>query len=113
MIGPTPGEAACERAIVLAEIMRTMPGSDSETQRNRMLTSMQRLGSVTSYEGSRFLDCYDPRARIYELRLAGYRVTTVMRARPTESGVLHNVGLYVLEGVATYPLFDGLEDEQV
>jgi hypothetical protein len=112
MIGPTNGELPYERDAVLAEILRTMPGIDSETQRNRMLTAMQRLSSVTSYEGSRFLDCYDPRARIYELRLAGYRVTTIMRAVPTESGVVHHVGVYVLEGPATYPLFDGLDDEQ-
>lgn len=113
MIGPAPGEPSEERAIVLAEILRTMAGNDSEVQRNRMLTAMQRLGSVTSYEGSRFLDCYDPRARIYELRLAGHRVTTIMRAMPTESGVLHYVGVYVLEGPPTYPLFDGLDGEQV
>lgn len=113
MIGPTTGEPSDECSIVLAEILRTMPGNDSEVQRNRMLTAMQRLGSVTSYEGSRFLDCYDPRARIYELRLAGHRVTTIMRAIPTESGVLHYVGVYVFEGPATYPLFDGLDDEQV
>ena len=112
MTGPTTGEPSNERAIVLAEILHTMPGNDSEVQRNRMLTAMQRLGSVTSYEGSRFLDCYDPRARIYELRLAGYRVTTIMRATPTESGVLHHVGVYVFEGPATYPLFDGFDDEQ-
>lgn len=113
MIGPTTGDISNKRAIVLAEILRTMPGNDSQIQRNRMLTAMQRLDSVTSYEGSRFLDCYDPRARIYELRLAGYRVTTIMRAAPTESGVLHYVGVYVLEGPATYPLFGGLDEEQV
>ena len=113
MIGPKTGEPSGESAIVLTEILRSMPGNDSETQRNRMLTAMQHLGSVTSFEGSRFLDCYDPRARIYELRLAGYRVATITRAMPTESGVLHYVGVYVLEGPATYPLFDGLDDEQV
>lgn len=113
MIGPTTGDPSEERAIVLAEILRTLPGIDSEVQRNRMLIAMQRLGSVTSFEGSRFLDCYDPRARIYELRLAGYRITTIMRAMPTESGVLHYVGVYVLEGPATYPLLDGLDEEQV
>ena len=113
MIGAATGESSEERAIVLAEILRTMPGNDSEAQRNRILTAMQRLGSVTSYEGSRLLDCYDPRARIYELRLAGYRVTAIKRATPTESGVLHYVGVYVFEGPATYPLFDCLDDEQV
>lgn len=101
-----------ERPTTFAEIVRTIPGNGSEPQRNRMLAAMQRMGSVTSYEGSRFLDCYDPRARIHELRLAGYRIATHSRAMPTESGELRYVGVYVLEAPTTYPLFAGLDDEQ-
>ena len=113
MTGGIAGEPSDERAAVLADLLRVMPGNGSEIQRHRLLTAMQRLGSVTSYEGARFLDCYDPRARVYELRLAGYRIDTIMRAMPTESGVLHQVGVYVLEGPATYPLLDGLDDAEV
>lgn len=61
---------------------------------------MERLGSVTSYEGSRFLDCYDPRARVHELRRAGKDIKTIMRAEQTESGIFHRVGVYLLEGGA-------------
>lgn len=111
MTALTSGEPADERAVALADILRTMPGNGSEIQRHRMLTAMQRLGSVTSYEGSRFLDCYDPRARVYELRLVGHRIKTVTRAMPTDSGALRHVGVYVLEGPPTYPLLDGLNDE--
>jgi len=105
-------DPADQRAEVLSEIRRIMPGNDSATQRNRMLRGMLRLGSVTTYEGSRLLDCYDPRARIYELRLAGYRIKTTMQARVTESGTLHYVGAYALEGSPTYPLFDDLDSEK-
>jgi hypothetical protein len=86
------------RIEVLAAILRTMPGNDCAAQRNRMLSAMAQFGSVTSYEGSRLLDCYDPRARIHELRQSGRNITTVMRAEQTESGVLHRVGVYVLDG---------------
>jgi hypothetical protein len=84
------------RQKALAAILRRLPGNDVETQRIRMLTAMHELGSVTSYEGSRCLDCYDPRARVHELRNAGHAITTVMRAEETESGVIHRVGVYFL-----------------
>ena len=105
-------EPSDERAAVLAGLLHLMPGNGSEIQRQRLLTAMQRLGSVTSYEGARFLDCYDPRARVYELRLAGHRIKTVSQAMPTDSGVLRYVGVYVLERPASYPLLDGLGDAE-
>jgi hypothetical protein len=89
-----------ERNNALAEILRTMPCNDCDAQRNRMLAAMRKLGSVTSYEGSRYLDCYDPRARVHELRAGGNKIKTVMRAEQTESGVFHRVGVYLLEGGA-------------
>lgn len=85
------------RAGQLAAILAAMPGNDTHTQRQRMLTAIQKLGSVTTFEGSRYLDCYDPRARIHELRRDGSRIKTVMRAEQTESGVMHRVGVYLLE----------------
>jgi hypothetical protein len=85
------------RAGQLAAILAAMPGNDTYTQRQRMLTAIQNLGSVTTFEGSRFLDCYDPRARIHELRREGSRIKTIMRAEQTESGVIHRVGVYLME----------------
>ena len=113
MNGLTASEPSDERTAVLAGILRVMPGNGSEIQRHRILTAMQQLGSVTSYEAARFLDCYDPRARVHELRLAGHRIKTFSQAMPTDSGVLRYVGVYVLEGPATYPLLDGLDDAEV
>ena len=81
----------------LAAILTALPGNDTYTQRQRLLTAIKNLGSVTTFEGSRFLDCYDPRARIHELRREGNRIKTIMRAEQTESGVIHRVGVYLLE----------------
>jgi hypothetical protein len=86
-----------DRRTAFATILKLHPGNSGATQRTRMLTAMQMLGHVTTYEGSRYLDCYDPRARVYELRKKqGHLITTVMRDEPTESGVLHRVGVYFL-----------------
>ncbi|MDY7579441.1 helix-turn-helix domain-containing protein [Herbaspirillum sp. RTI4] len=86
------------RTDALAAILHTMPGNDCAIQRGRMLAAMERLGSVTTYEASRYLDCYDPRPRIHEMRSAGKRIKTVYREEQTESGVYHRVGVYLLEG---------------
>jgi hypothetical protein len=95
-----PADPPTDRASIMAAILVAMPGNDIFTQRQRMLAAMQKQGSVTTFEGSRFLDCYDPRARIHELRQAGIRIKTVMRAERTESGAIHRVGVYLLEGGA-------------
>lgn len=94
----SPMENGGERTAALLAILHTMPGNSVAVQRNRMRAAMQRLGSVTTYESSRYLDCYDPRARIHELRKSGTQIKTVMRAEQTESGVFHRVGLYMLDG---------------
>jgi hypothetical protein len=89
--------APANRAGQLAAILAAMPGNDVHTQRQRIMTAMQSLGSVTTFEGSRLLDCYDPTARVHELRKAGHRIKTVMRAEETESGNIHRVGVYLLD----------------
>ena len=90
-------KATPQREAALKNILARMPGNDTATQRARMLTAMHEPGSVTSYEGSRYLDCYDPRARIHELRNEGLAILTVMRAEQTESGVFHRVGVYSID----------------
>lgn len=88
------------RTEALAAILHEMPGNHSAVQQQRIQAAMERLGSVTSYEASRHLDCYDPRARIHELRRAGKNIKTVMRRELTKSGVLHRIGVYLLESSA-------------
>ena len=80
----------------LAAILRLHPGTSCEPQRIRLLTAMQQLGSVTTDEARRYLDCYCPPARLMELRKAGHSVTTVMESLETECGALHTAGRYVL-----------------
>ncbi|PRG20939.1 helix-turn-helix domain-containing protein [Burkholderia multivorans] len=85
------------RQQALCLILERVPGNDAGTQRARMLAAMRELGSITTFEAMRFLDVFDPRPRIHELRhIYGYRIHTAMRAEQTESGVLHRVGVYFL-----------------
>lgn len=88
-----------DRQNQLRTILERFKGIDAAAQRTRILTAMQEHGSVTTFEAIRFLDCYDPRPRIWELRhLFGHKIKTHMRAEPTESGELHRIGVYILEG---------------
>lgn len=89
-------KATPQREVALKNILARMPGNDTAMQRARMLTAQQELGNVTTFEAMRYLDVFDPRPRIHELRKAGYAITTVMRIEETESGVLHKVGMYFL-----------------
>lgn len=85
-----------ERVAALHAIRDRHPGQASSPQCSRILEALQTLGHVTTFEGSRFLDCYDPRARTMQLRKAGHRITTIWRHIVTESGAKHRVGVYVL-----------------
>ncbi|AKM44356.1 hypothetical protein NL30_30120 [Burkholderia contaminans] len=84
----------------LALILTRLPGNDAATQRARLLAAMRELGSITTFEAMRFLDVFDPRPRIHELRHShGYKISTTMRAEQTESGVVHRVGVYILSSL--------------
>lgn len=90
------------RETQLRAILARFSGIDANAQRTRLVSAMRELGSVTTFEAIRLLDCYDPRPRIWELRhLHGYKIKTHMRAEQTESGVFHRIGVYFLvsEGV--------------
>ena len=89
-----------DRASTLSAILAAMPGNDCAIQRQRMLAAISQLGSVTSFEASRLLDCYYPPARIFELRKDGHNIKTLMRAEQTESGRFHRVGVWHLQGAA-------------
>lgn len=58
--------------------------------------ALQALGSVTTYEASRYLDLYDPRARKKELLREGHAIDTIPARVVTESGEVHRIGRYVL-----------------
>jgi hypothetical protein len=85
-----------ERIKALQAIRDRIPGTDSRAQRQRLQEAMQALQHVTTYEASRYLDIYDPRARKMELVKLGDPVLMTWRSVPTESGVMHRVGVYSL-----------------
>lgn len=94
-------KATANREVALKRILCKMPGNNSAIQRARLLAAICELGSITTFEASRYLDIYDPRPRIYELRHDyGHRIVTIMRAEQTESGVFHRVGVYVIRARA-------------
>ncbi|WP_269845333.1 helix-turn-helix domain-containing protein [Trinickia dabaoshanensis] len=63
-----------------------------------MLAAMRQFEYVTTLEAMRFLDVYDPRPRVHELRRAGYWIHTTHAMQATESGTSHVVGAYSLPG---------------
>lgn len=68
-------------------------------QRGRLLDALKRA-PVDSLHAFRVLDILHPPRRVYELRQAGYKITTSWVWRYSEQGVRHRVGIYSLEGTA-------------
>ena len=73
------------------------PGTTCSVQRQRLRSALAKF-AITSYEAMRYLDIYDPRARVMELRRDGEQIHRHWWTVATESGDLHRVGLYVLFG---------------
>lgn len=96
--GRSPAEIMAEqqRVVALHAIRDRHAGNDGAVQCRRALDALQILGHLTTYEASRHLDLYDPRARIRDLRNAGHAIVTSWRRVPTESGRPHRIGLYTL-----------------
>ena len=88
-----------EKREALAAILEAQPGTTSAAQCGRILAALAQF-SLNTFEAMRYLDCYDPRARVMQLRKYGHRINTHWRTITTESGDRHRVGLYVLEGGA-------------
>lgn len=86
-----------EKKAALEAIRAEFKGTDSHTQRKRLMEAMQRLGTVTTYEARRYLDIYFPPARIKELRYMGERIKTLWVNVVTEAGERHHIGMYMLE----------------
>lgn len=87
---------SADRIAQLCAIRDSATGLAASVQRERLLIALQTLGHVTTFEASRFLDIYDPRARKLELLRAGHPIVTTWRSVPTESGERHRIGVYML-----------------
>jgi hypothetical protein len=85
-----------ERIAALHGIRDANPGQSGARQCDRLLAALRQLGLVTTYEASRYLDLYDPRARKMDLCNAGHAVEKMWCLTPTESGDLHRIGAYYL-----------------
>ena len=92
MAAPSP-----QRIAALHTIRDSLPGQSGARQRDRLLAALRQLGLVSTYEASRYLDLYDPRARKMDLCNAGHPVEKMWCLMPTESGNLHRIGAYYLD----------------
>jgi hypothetical protein len=89
-------ETPPERIAALHAIRDRYQGLAGATQAARLHGALQELGSVTTFECSRFLDIYDPRPRVHYLRRMGHRIITIMEDHFTEAGLRHRLGRYLL-----------------
>jgi hypothetical protein len=86
-----------ERIARLHAVRDRFIGDATSTQCDRLLAALRELGHVTTFEGMRYLDLYDPRARKLQLVKAGHPVIMTWRTILTEAGEKHRVGLYHLQ----------------
>lgn len=85
-----------ERREALQAIRDQFPGHEGSAQQLRILSAIEQLGSVTTFEAMRFLDVYDPRPRKLELVRKGYPILLAWDRMETEAGVPHRVGRYFM-----------------
>ena len=71
-------------------------------QRQRFKAALTKLGSVLTFELSRFLSLYYPPARKHELvHDEGWDIVLSWERFKTESGETHSIGRYTLKGLPT------------
>jgi len=76
-----------ERLAILEQILNEFRGVNAAAQRRRFKAALLRLGSVLTFELSRFLDIYYPPARKHELlHDEGWDIVTTTEPVTTESG---------------------------
>lgn len=90
-----PLRTPSDKRHALAAIRRAYPGNTTVAQCERIRAALSRF-NITTFEAMRYLDCYDPRARVMQLRRSGEAIDTHWQAIVTESGDRHRVGMYVL-----------------
>ena len=79
----------------LHSVRDDQPGESSAVQCARIRTALSQF-SITTFEAMRYLDVYDPRARVMQLRNAGEAIDTHWQTVITEAGERHRVGVYTL-----------------
>jgi uncharacterized protein YcaQ len=97
MAKPRPIAATSpEKIALLVKLSEALPGNAGANQATRLLEALKH-GPITTNEARRFLDVFDPAARVRDLRhKRGHEIETHRALSITEQGVAHRVGLYVL-----------------
>lgn len=91
-----------DRLAIFEQILNEHRGVNSKAQRQRFKTALLRLGSVLTFELSRFLDIYTPPSRKHELlHNDGLDIITTREHVVTESGDKHFLGRYTLRAMPT------------
>lgn len=80
----------------LTAILNAYPGSTTKAQEFRLEQALRRW-PLTTFEMQKFLDLYDPRARIQGLRLAGHTISRVWVWIETDCGQRHRVGRFAMQ----------------
>lgn len=89
-----------ERLAIFEQILKEHKGVNSLSQRQRFKAALTILGSVLTFELSRFLDIYYPPARKFELiNDEGWDIVLTWERFKTESGEIHLIGRYTLKGL--------------
>ena len=84
-----------EKIARLRELLKTAPGTDADTQRDRVLKALQG-GPVSTHELRQFLDVVHPPGRVLVLRDDGFEIATDWCVQTTASGHRHRFGVYRL-----------------
>jgi hypothetical protein len=91
-----------ERLAVFEQVLNEFRGVNAASQRQRFKAALTKLGSVLTFELSRFLDIYYPPARKFELiNIDGWEIDLIWERFETESGEIHRIGRYILKGLPT------------
>ncbi len=89
-----------ERLAVFEQILNEQKGVNSLSQRQRFKAALTILGSVLTFELSRFLSVYYPPARKFELvHDEGWDIVLSWERFETETGEIHRIGRYTLKGL--------------
>lgn len=88
---PTP-----ERITALLAIRDAHQGKDGAMQCQRLETALETIGTVSTFEASRYLDLYAPRSRKRDLIKRGRQIGLYWGYIATEAGAAHRIGVYFL-----------------
>ena len=91
-----------QRLAIFEQISNEYKGVNSAAQRQRFKAALTKLGSVLTFELSRFLSIYYPPSRKHELvHSEGWEIGLTWERFTTESGETHRIGRYTLKGLPT------------